>query len=76
VLEKGPEKASNTFFHVSNPFHILPVLGKHLMVRISPMQIEGFLRRKSLDGRSNKTVRHIVVLLGSVFNLAVENDLI
>ncbi len=56
--------------------HILPVLGRHLMVRISPMQIEEFLRKKSLAGRSDKTVRNIVVMLGSVFNLAVENDLI
>jgi len=56
--------------------HILPVLGRLLCVRISPMQIKEFLRIKTLAGRSDKTVRNIVVMLGSVFTLAVENDLL
>jgi len=56
--------------------HILPLLGKLQLTRISPMQIEEFLRIRTLEGRSDKTVRNIVVMLGSVFTLAVENDLI
>jgi len=56
--------------------HILPVLGKFQVVQIAPMQIEDFLRIKTLEGKTDKTVRNIVVMLGSIFSLAMENDLI
>jgi integrase len=56
--------------------HILPVIGDMLLSDISPMNIENVLHRLAKAGRSARTLRNVVVLIGSIFSFAVENDLI
>ena len=56
--------------------HILPTLGKIPLIQIAPVHIEEFLRIKTVSGRSDKTVRNMLVMLQGIFSLAEENDLI
>jgi integrase len=47
-----------------------------LLCDISPMHIGNVLNQLAKAGKSPKTLRNVVVLIGSIFSYAVENDLI
>lgn len=56
--------------------HIQPKLGDLLLIQITPMHIEELLNAPDISRLAAKTKRNLVVLLGSIFELAVEDDLI
>jgi len=56
--------------------HIIPAFGKSSIAAITPLQIENFIQVKEQSGLSNRTIRNIVVILHSIFSLAVDDDVI
>lgn len=56
--------------------HILPALGEMALAKITPINVEELLQKKSKADYSPTTQRNIVVLLGGIFHLAVDNDLV
>jgi integrase len=63
-------------YHSMLDRHILPELGDRLLDDIMPLHIWDFLKRKEIEQLSPKTIRNILVILQSIFNLAKEIDLI
>ncbi len=55
--------------------HIQPTFGSKPIVSITPDAIKQLQKRKIDEGYSYKTVNHIVNLLSTVINVAIENDL-
>jgi integrase len=56
--------------------HILPVLGEMALADIAPINVEELLQKESKNEYSPTTLRNILVLLGGIFHLAEDNDLI
>jgi integrase len=54
----------------------MPKFGQLRLADVSPLHVEGLVRKSLDSGSSPKTVRNVVGLLQSVFSLAVHNDLI
>lgn len=52
-------------------FHVLPVLGKTRMVKLTPQQLQAFYSKKLDDGLSPTTVRHIHATLHRACEQAV-----
>ena len=56
--------------------HILPVLGELYLRDVSPLHVDEMLQVPGLSSCSAKTVRNLVGLLGAMFALAVDKDLV
>jgi len=56
--------------------HLLELFGEMNLADIAPLHIEEMLTKRRLSGLSNKSLRNLLVLLSSMFALAVDNDLI
>jgi integrase len=76
-LERKNAKPSTRLSYESAlRLHILPAVGDFKLTDIVPLQIENLLQAKLGAGLRPKTVGNILVLLQSIFSLAVDNDLI
>jgi integrase len=56
--------------------HVLPEFGKVLVTKINRLMVKQFLMKKVNDGYSSSTVTHIKNVIGGVFNLAVDDEVI
>lgn len=56
--------------------HVLPIIGDRKLASIIPLHIEDILREKTKDRLSPKSVRNVLALLGVIFGLAEDNDVI
>jgi len=56
--------------------HILPVLGQLHIGQIQPLDIDHLVQSKMEDQLSRRTIRNILVILQSIFSLALDNDVI
>ena len=56
--------------------HILPILRELRLKDVSPLHVDELLQAPGVSSCSPKTVRNLVGLLGSIFALAVDKDLV
>ena len=56
--------------------HLEPELGKRPLVKLSPQDVRRFMKRKTNEGLSPKTVKHLRNTLRAALSVAVEDGLI
>ena len=56
--------------------HILPILGKRRLAKLSPQDVRAFMREKLAEGLSAKTVKHIRDTLRNALNVAIKDGLL
>ncbi len=56
--------------------HVAPELGKRPLQKLSPQDIRAFMKRKSEQGLSAKTVKHLRDTLRAAINVAVKDGLV
>lgn len=70
------KKATKRGYEIYLRLHILPVFGNRRITDISSSDIEVFKKDKLREGQSNKSVNNFIVFLFSIFEQAVNQDLI
>lgn len=73
---RGVKPSTRQSYECALQRHILPELGDLLLAEVVPLQIEILLQARLKAGLSAKSVRNLVGLLGGIFSLAVDDDLI
>jgi len=56
--------------------HILPVLGDLRIREVQPLDIEKLVQSKTAAGLAPRTTRNMLVVLQSIFSMALDNDVI
>lgn len=56
--------------------HIVPELGRVVLTKLTPQQVQTFLNRKSESGLSSRTVQYIRTVLGAALSQAVNWELV
>ena len=63
-------------YEVNVRLHIKPSLGNRPLDRVTPMDVQGLMNRKTREGLSPKSVRHIRATLRAALNQAIKWDLL
>jgi integrase len=64
------------FYHDYVRLHIVPVLGKHLLTKLTAQQIQAFYAQKLAEGQSATSVHHMHSTLHRAFNKALRLGLV